>query len=136
MRSLPGVEGAASVSGIPLSGNGGTIRFVVEGRTTATGQEDECDIRGAGDGYFSAMKIPLVAGRYFDNAADTPEAPQAVIVNQAFVKSYFPDENPVGKRIRFTFNIKEPFRQIVGVVGNVLEDDLASPAPAVIYARG
>ena len=134
LRSLPGVEGAASVSGIPLSGNGGTIRFVVEGRTTATGQEDECDIRGAGDGYFSAMKIPLVAGRYFDNAADTPEAPQAVIVNQAFVKSYFPDENPVGKRIRFTFNIKEPFRQIVGVVGNVLEDDLASPAPAVIYA--
>ncbi len=133
LRSLPGVEGAASVDSIPLTGNGGTIRFVVEGRTTAAGQEDECDIRGSGGGYFSTMKIPLAAGRYFDNAADTPQAPRAVIVNQSFVKSYFPGENPVGKRIRFTFDSRQPFRQIVGVVGDVLEDDLASPAPAVIY---
>ena len=134
LRNLPGVQGAASLAGIPLAGNGGTIRFVVEGRATATGQEDECDIRGAGDGYFPTMKIPLVAGRFFDNAVDTPQAPAAVVVNQTFVKSYFPGENPLGKRIRFTFNVKEPFRQIVGVVGDVSQDDLASPAPAVIYA--
>ncbi|MGH9702429.1 MAG: ABC transporter permease, partial [Candidatus Acidiferrales bacterium] len=134
LRDLPGVRGAASVSGIPLSGNGGTIRFVVEGRLTVTGQEDECDIRGAGDGYFPAMKIPLVAGRFFDNGADTPQTPSVVVVNQTFVKSYFANENPIGKRIRFTFNAQEPFRQIVGVVGDVTQDDLASPAPAVIYA--
>jgi putative ABC transport system permease protein len=132
LRDLPGVESVGASSGVPLSGNGGTIRFVVEGRPTPTGQEDECDIRDAAVGYFQAMKIPLIAGRYF-GATDTWEAPWIVVVNQSFVKTYFHGENPAGKRIRFTFDARNPWQEIVGVVGNVAEDDLAAPPPPVIY---
>jgi len=132
LRNLPGVEGVGAASGVPLSGNGGTIRFVVEGRPTPTGQEDECDIRDADVTYFQAMRIPLVAGRYF-SATDTWEAPWIVAVNQSFVKAYFHGENPVGKRIRFTYDARNPWQEIVGVFGNVAENDLAAPPPPVIY---
>jgi predicted permease len=132
LLSLPGVEGAGVVSGIPLSGGNGTIRFLVEGRPTPTGKEDECDIRTADATYFQAMKIPLVAGRYF-SATDTWEAPWIGVVNQSFVKEYFHGDSPLGKRIRFTYDARNPWQEIVGVVGNVAEVDLAEPPPPVIY---
>ena len=132
LASLPGVAGVAMASGIPATGGNGTIRFVEEGRVIAQGQEDEADILTVNTSYFSALKIPLVSGRVF-TAHDTLETPQLAIVNQTFAKSYFPNENPIGKRIRFTFNAKEPYREIVGVVGDTAEDDLAGAPPAVVY---
>jgi putative ABC transport system permease protein len=78
------------------------------------------------------LKVPLIKGRLF-SAKYEKDGPGVLLVNQAFANKYFPDEDPIGKRTRFTFNAKEPFRQIVGVVGNVAQDDLASPAPPVIY---
>jgi predicted permease len=111
---------------------GGSIRFVIEGQPRPAGQDEECDIRGADFRYFSAMKVPLISGRFFSET-DTADVPWRVIVNQAFAKRYFPDEDPVGKRLRFTFNAREPEREIVGVVGNIAEDDLAVPLPPVIY---
>src|SRR5580692_8685839 len=65
LRSVPGVRDVGQTSGIPASGGGGSIRFVVEGRPTATGQEDECQILGVSTGYFPSLKIPLVDGRLF-----------------------------------------------------------------------
>jgi putative ABC transport system permease protein len=132
LRNLPGVQSVAVTTAIPIGGSGGTIRFLVEGRPTAAGQEDECDIITTNPGYFPTLKIPLMEGRLFA-ATDTAEAPEVVVVNQAFVKKYFPNEDPIGKRIRFTFNVKERFRQIVGVVGNVAQDDLAGPPVPIIY---
>ncbi len=105
---------------------------MIEGRPKATGQEDECNIVDIGSGYFSTLKVPLVAGRFF-SANDGPDAPSVVIVNRAFVRTYFPNENPVGKRIRFTFSPKAPFQQIVGIVGDTAQVDLASDRPPIIY---
>jgi len=105
---------------------------VIEGQPRPAGQEDECDIRGADFRYFSTMRVPLISGRFFSET-DTESAPWRMIVNQAFVKRYFPNEDPVGRRVRFTFSEKEPYREIVGVVGNIAEDDLAVPPPPVIY---
>ena len=134
VRSLPGVQGVAGVGKLPLTGNGNTIRFVVEGRPTAQGQEDESNIRDITAAYFDVMKIPLVKGRFFQ-AADgaKQDAPRLVIVNQVFAGQYFPGENPVGKRIRFTFSPKNPFLEIVGVVGNENADQLGAPMPSIIY---
>jgi putative ABC transport system permease protein len=132
LRSTPGVESVGMTTALPVGGSGGTIRFVIEGRPTVAGQEDECDIITADPGYFSVLKVPLAAGRFFSQA-DQDDAPGVLVVNQAFAKKFFPDQDPIGKRTRFTFNAKEPFRQIVGVVGNVSQDDLASAAPPVIY---
>jgi putative ABC transport system permease protein len=133
LRALPGVVDVGQTSGIPASGGSGSIRFVVEGRPTATGQEDECQILGVSTGYFPALKIPLVDGRLF-TANDSMDTPGVVVVSKAFVKAYFHGENPIGKRIRFTFSAQNPFLQIVGVAGDTASVDLAEPPPPIIYA--
>jgi putative ABC transport system permease protein len=132
LRNMPGVQGVGVTSALPIGGSGGTIRFLVQGRPTEAGQEDECDIITATPDYFSALKVPLVSGRMF-SATDKIDAPWVEIVNQAFVNKYFPNEQAVGKRTRFTFDAKEPYREIVGVVGNIAQDDLAGPPVPVIY---
>jgi predicted permease len=132
LRNTPGVLDVGQTSGIPVSGGSGTIRFVIEGRTTALGQEDECQIIGVSTSYFSSLKIPLTEGRFFA-ATDTVESPGVVVVSRAFVKAYMPGENPIGKRVRFTYSAKNPFLQIVGVAADTASIDLAAAPPAIIY---
>jgi len=132
LRSLPGVVDVGQTSAIPVSGGSGSIRFVVEGRTTALGQEDECEIMTVNTSYFSSLKIPLIEGRFF-TANDSKDAPGTVVVNRAFVKAYMSGENPIGKRIRFTYSAKNPFLEIVGVAADTASIDLAAPLPSIIY---
>jgi putative ABC transport system permease protein len=132
LRSLPGVVDVGQTSAIPVSGGSGTIRFVVEGRSTVLGQEDECQIIGVSTGYFSSLKIPLADGRFF-TANDSKDAPGVVVISRAFVKAYFSGENPIGKRVRFTYSAKNPFLQIVGVAADAASLDLAAPPPPIIY---
>ncbi|HEV2617775.1 MAG TPA: ABC transporter permease [Candidatus Acidoferrales bacterium] len=133
LKTLPGVVDVAAGRALPLSGGSGSIRFVIEGHSVVAGHEDECDINDATPEYFTALKIPLVKGRFFDDAADKLGAPGHLIVNQAFVDRYLRGENPIGKRLRFTFSPKNPFQDIVGVVGNV-PDNLDGEMPPVVYA--
>ncbi|MFI5115436.1 MAG: ABC transporter permease [Terriglobales bacterium] len=132
LRNLPGVQGVSAVSGLPATENRSGNRFVVEGRITREGQEEACTSRRVGTDYFAVMKVPLIAGRVF-TASDTPDAPPVAIVNQAWVKRYAGGQDPIGQRVRLTFSPDEPFRQIVGVIGNVAEDSLAAPPPPVMY---
>jgi predicted permease len=134
MRVLPGFVGVASTSVVPLTGGGNTIRFAIEGHPTAAGQENECDIRDVSAGYFSMMGIPLVAGRFFNDADDTPAGPMRVIVNRAWVKRNLPGEDPIGKRIKFTYSPTEPYRQIAGVVGDIADAGLDSANEAILFA--
>ncbi len=108
LRSLPGMLDVGQTSAIPVSGGSGTIRFVIEGRTTALGQEDECQIMTVSTGYFSSLKIGLADGRFF-TANDSKDAPGTVVVSRAFVKAYLRGENPLGKRIRFTYSAQNPY---------------------------
>ncbi|HEY4741733.1 MAG TPA: ABC transporter permease [Candidatus Acidoferrales bacterium] len=132
LRALPGVVSVGISSSTPTSGGGGTVRFVVEGRPVQPGKEDEAQIRGVDSGYFAALKIPLVEGRFF-NDFDKWESAPVVVVNQAFVKRYFPGEDVIGKRMRLTFNPKTPYMEIVGVVGDTADIDLASAPPPILY---
>src|SRR5439155_13449438 len=110
-----------------LTGGGASIRFLIEGRPVAMGHENECNIRDVGSNYFSVMKIPLLAGRLFNDSADNETATQHVIVNAAWAKQYFHGEDPLGKRIKFTYSPTQPYREIVGVVGNTAEAGLDGP---------
>ena len=132
--ALPGVVGIASSSVVPLTGGGNTIRFAIEGHPAATGEENECSIRDVSAGYFSLIGIPLVAGRFFSDSDDTASGPMRVIVNQAWVKRNLPGEDPIGKRIKFTYSPTQPFRQIVGVVGDIADADLDSPNEPILFA--
>ncbi|HLW43522.1 MAG TPA: ABC transporter permease [Candidatus Acidoferrales bacterium] len=133
VASLPGVAGIANTSVVPLSGGGNSIRFIIEGQPVETGHENECDIREISNNYFAVMKIPVVAGRAFDDSADSATAPNHVIVNQAWVKEYFHGENPIGKRVKFTFSPTQPYREIVGVVGNIADAQLDSPEQPALF---
>jgi predicted permease len=133
IHSLPGVAGIASNSVVPLTGGGNTIRFVIEGRPAKAGQDDECNIRDISNGYFSTMGIPLIAGRSFDDAADSASMPQHLIVTESFVKRHFHGENAIGKRLKFTYSPKEKFREIVGVAGDIADAGLDSPAEPELF---
>jgi putative ABC transport system permease protein len=126
IRAIPGVIGVASTTVAPLTGGGNTIRFVVEGRPTAPGQDSESNIRNISSDYFSLMGIPLLAGRFFNDTDETTSGPPHVIVNQAWIKRNLPGENPIGKRVRFTNSPTQPFREIVGVVGDTADTGLDS----------
>ena len=127
MQSQPGVSGIASNSVIPLTGAGNTIRFILEGRPMPPGHEHECNIRTVSNDYFSLMKIPLRAGRFFDDSADGPEKPEHAIVNQSFVAHFLDKENPLGKRFEFARSSKKTYYEIVGVVANIAEANIDSP---------
>src|ERR1039458_5315319 len=118
LRNEPGVQGVSAVSGLPATGNRSSNRFVIEGRPTQEGQEEAGMSRRVGTDYFAVMKIPLVAGRVF-TSADRIDAPPVVIVNQAWVKRYAGGQDPIGQRLRLTFSPNEPFRQIVGGIGEI-----------------
>jgi len=133
VRALPGVAGIASTSVVPLTGGGNTIRFLVEGQPTSIGQEGECFIRDVSSGYFSTLGIPLVAGRLFNDTDDTASGPKRVLVNQSWVNRHLHGENPLGRRIRFTNSPTQPFREIVGVVGNIAETGLDGPEDPMLF---
>jgi predicted permease len=130
VQALPGVETAALVSDIPLGGgtNGG---FLIEGREYPRGKEPFAEKRIASPGYFEALRIPVLAGRVF-NERDIAGAPPVVVVNQALAQRYFPGESPLGKHVDFRWNTTG-MQEIVGVVGDVREQALHQPARPEIY---
>ena len=133
LRHLPGVQGASATSALPSVSNRSTNRFVIEGRAVAPGEEESSVARRVDSDYFSVMKIPLHQGRSFDSS-DTAGRPWVAIVNQAWVKHYLSaGEDPIGKRVRLTSSPDEQFRQIIGVVGDAAEDNLAVAPPPVMY---
>jgi putative ABC transport system permease protein len=133
LLSLPGVAGVASNSTVPLTGNGSTVRFVLEGEVVAAGHERECGILEVSNSYFAVMKIPLLAGRDFNDSAESPAAPKHAIVNRAWVDRYSRGENPIGKRFKFTYSATQPYREIVGVVANTADTSLDSPPEPSLY---
>jgi predicted permease len=135
LSALPGVRGVATTSTLPLSGGGNTSRLVREGRRTANHAEvHEANHREVSASYFSVMGIPLRVGRLFDER-DVAGAPHVVILNQTLADRVFPNENPIGKRIDFTYT-KDPYLwEVVGVVGDENQTALdANPNPVVYFS--
>src|SRR5215470_5712196 len=123
VRALPGVTQASAILPLPISGSDAYIDFKIEGRAAPVGENTLADVRLINLDYFSAMRIPLLAGRDF-TAQDGLNSPPVAIINQSFAKTYFPNEDPIGKRLEFAFGdeIKAMKFQIVGIVRNVKHD--------------
>ncbi|HKR14838.1 MAG TPA: ABC transporter permease [Pyrinomonadaceae bacterium] len=123
MKTLPGVRDAAAVSNVPLTDVDVELSFQIEGREPfKPGEEAVADYTVASNDYFRTMDIALQRGRVF-TSQDTANTPQAMVVSEAFVKRYFPNEDPIGKRIVFDGPNKVP-REIVGVVADVHRNGL------------
>jgi putative ABC transport system permease protein len=137
LEALPGVRSAAAISLLPLRGNflmkrSNVAAFAVEGHPAARpGEEPNADYRFVTADYFETMRIPLLQGRYFGEA-DTPERPRVVLINATMARKHFPNENPIGRKVRFMPVTSDPY-EIAGVVGDVHLGSLAEPVDPAFY---
>ncbi len=138
LEAVPGVIAVGGSTRLPLGGTNSTTPVAVEGRIPPEGQWPETDFRRAVHSYFEAMGIPLRRGRAFTRA-DHSGAPPVVVVNEAFVRRMFGDEDPLGREVRL--GASSPLRRatIVGVVGDLRHQRLdAAPVPEIYinYLQG
>jgi predicted permease len=149
IRTLPGVQTMGAASGLPLGNNGWQTSFVVDGRPMPPRSEiplmEACTVT---PDYFRAMNIPLLRGRYFtdqDNRSfiagrDLSKLNEGermitgsnvIIIDEEFARRFWPNEEAVGKRIRFGTDPKAPVLTVVGVVGRVKMESLTDDSNRV-----
>jgi len=120
IASLSGVEAAGFSTILPLAGSNSDSSFAIEGRTSADNSPNpDEERREVSPDYFRALETPLIKGRFF-TIADNADAPLVIIINQAFAKKFWPNEDALGKRIVMGGMSSDPkWITIVGVVGDM-----------------
>jgi putative ABC transport system permease protein len=134
VRNLPGVKDAGFTWILPMSGINSDSSFELEGRpmdATHPGPDEE--IRLISADYFRTLEMPLLKGRFF-NPGDKLDAPGVVIVNQALAHKYWPNDDPMGKRLRVPTRDGRVWTTIVGVVGDIHHRGLDQPVKPEWYA--
>ena len=132
---IPGVESSTFSCCLPVQGQFG-LPFAIVGRPVdpSKGQQGAGWMHASAD-YYKTFKIPVKRGREF-NVSDTASSPHVVIINEAFAKQFFPNENPVGQQIAVAKGMgppfEEPARTIVGVVGNTHDAGLDQDTPPLM----
>ena len=134
VRRLPGVESAGTTGILPLSGSISWGQITIEGYDAASGQAAIlADRRTASTDYFETMRIPLIAGRFF-NQQDTKDSPKAVIVDEKLARTYWPNGDPIGRRLKTGgADSTGPWRTVVGVVRSVKQYDLETDPRVAVY---
>ncbi len=128
--ALPGVTSVGAVDNLPLGGSD-VHSFGIVGRSAFDpGDEPSGEFSVVTPQYFNAIGISLTLGRYFTEG-DGDETPRVAIINDAIARRYWPQEDPLGKKITIDFE-REP-REIVGVVGNVRHMGLDQQEPLQVY---
>ena len=132
IRSLPGVQGAADASIVPLSGNGWNQNVILAGQEKAA--EVTPQFSEISPGYFQTMGITMLRGRDF-GAGDTASSPKAAIVNEAFVKKVLKGLDPIGQRFQIEAFVGQPrpIIEIVGLVKDTKYYDLRDEASPIAY---
>ena len=129
---LPGVRAAGAVSFLPLAGLGSATSYTAVGKPVPPrGQEPVADVRVIDHNYLQAMGIPLLRGRLF-NPLDENDAKNRVVVNETLAKKHWPDEDPVGKKIKISWS-DDREDEIIGVVGDVRYTSLDAAARPTTY---
>jgi predicted permease len=133
VRSLPGVQSAGAVDDLPLIG-GSNQPVAVEGQPLQPmSEQPELQVRVITPGYVSAMRIPLKRGRDFTDS-DGPDSPAVVLVSESMAKRFWPNQDPIGKRLTLSF-FPDRVREVVGVIGDTKQNglDFAETTPSVYW---
>jgi putative ABC transport system permease protein len=141
IKPIPGVTSAAGISRSPLNSGGIQMQFLIEGRPTpppssAPGGDPQqttqtADYFSVTPNYFATMKIPILRGRDI-TAQDTAASPLVIIINQAFARRFFANDDPIGKRVTLDFVPDERPREIIAVVGDTRSSRMQQePSPTV-----
>jgi predicted permease len=135
IRHLPGVQATAFIHGLPFQG-GPDGSFEIEGRPLPADphQYPDAEYRLITPDYFRAFDVPILRGRSLITD-DARTVQQVAIVNQSFVKQFFPASEPLGSRVRFMgFDRKPQFMTIIGIVPDVRSFGLSKPPRSEVYA--
>jgi putative ABC transport system permease protein len=134
VHALPGVEAVSATATLPLSGGGWGRSLTVEGYPVLpVGQAPMIQHTVVARGYFRTMGIPLIYGRDFTDA-DTKDKPGVTIVDERLARQYWPNENPVGKRVRFgPPEDNEPWHTVIGVAGTVRHQRVQEDTRQSVY---
>jgi putative ABC transport system permease protein len=132
LEGLPGVRSVGAIQDLPLKANRMVFKLDIEGRAMPQpGKEHEAAYRAITQEYLRTMSIPLLGGREF-TPQDDRGAPPVVIINQSMARQFWPDEDPIGKRIRFG-EPDAPWYSIVGIVGDIKHMGLEAQEGAAFY---
>jgi predicted permease len=130
VQQLPGVHYAGAISALPLSEQGGSGTTTID--TQSVPMEDttpEADQRVVTQDYFKAMGISLVRGRFFE-ARDSDTAPQVAIIDENLAQRYWPNQDPIGKRLQ---KGGRPWSTVIGVVRDVRNHTLETRSRVEVY---
>jgi predicted permease len=133
VRELPGVAAASGAAFLPLGKElRPAMEYFVEGKPEpAPGERPKCEFQAITPEYFKTMKIPVRQGRDFEET-DTIERPLVAIINESLARAAFPNESPIGRRIR---SLRAPKgMEIVGVVAGARWRDPSQPPPPELFA--
>jgi predicted permease len=134
LAQLPGVSGAAAIHSPPVIGGGWNTGIEVEGADVAPDDLPFSFWRVVTPSYFETLGIPLMRGRYL-REEDHGGAPAVVVVNRAAANVLWPNEDPVGRRMRFGFESNDDWLTVVGIIGDVRNQGAdVAPQPTVYRA--
>ena len=139
IRSLPGVAAAGAVTDFFIHERNADSRISVEGRPRQPGEPDPPLIRdNIIPGYFEAVRIPLLRGRLLRDGDLVADAPAAGVINEAMARWFWPGEDPVGKRLKWSSNPSAdvPWITVVGVVADAKRRNLDEPAIPAMFQAG
>ena len=134
VQPLPGVQSVAVAGNLPFTYNGDSMSIAVEGiPDPPPDQWPDVIYRAIGPGYFRTMGIPLVRGREF-NDGDTLDTTRGVVIGEKTAKHYWPNEDPIGKRLKpGATTSNTPWRTVIGVVKDVRQNDFIAEPKMQMY---
>jgi putative ABC transport system permease protein len=133
LQASPGLKDSAVAVPRPIADGTINLTFDIVGNPPSSASSRTANYVSVSPGYFRVMAIPLMAGRFFDQH-DVAAAARVSVISQAMARIYFPDQNPVGKRIVFGFPPDGmAMREIVGVVGDVRDVALGQDPGPMMY---
>ena len=131
IRTLPGAAASGIATTLPLSGSDMNVGFSIEGRPQTPGTRTSAVYFAVSPDYFKAMGIRVLKGRTFTEA-DNQQGALVVIISEWFARRYWPNEDPIGKRLSVGINKSGP-GEIVGVVADVKQLELAESVRPAMY---
>jgi len=132
LAAVPGVD-SVTLSQLALISNGGAnMFFVPDGQPQKPGKQQTASFNTVGQDFFKTFQIPIIAGRSF-NETDTPTSRKVAIVNQALVKKFFPNTNPIGKTFTGGGHDTPQPVEIIGICKDAKYDSLRHDPPPTFY---
>ena len=136
LKAIPGVASVGFITTLPLDEGAGTQNITTPAIDARGAEAPLVRFAGAGGAYFQTMGIDLLRGRYFDRVEEE-RGTRIVIISQSAATLLFPGENPLDKQLRPAAGANQPWFTVVGVVEDVLIDDLRRKSPEpMVYLPG